>query len=945
MVIYMKTNFCLMSISICLLSSGLFAAVSPQQLRCEYRVNPLGVDVAQPRLSWIIVSDDPALRGVAQCAYQVLAASSREALTKDEGDLWDSGRVNSSQTLHIEYNGKPLATKQDVFWKVRVWTTAITNTGDSQAETASAWSEPAMWSMGLLKQTDRRAQWIGDGQPCRELTRGEWSRPATHLRREFTLDKPIAKATALVSGLGMYEFYVNGQRIGQQQLAPEYTIYRDRIQYNMFDVTEVLQNGVNAAGAVVGDGWHNNDLAFAPPPPKRPFEGRRGFYLEMEIKFTDGQKQQIVSDTAWTWTTEGPIRANSIYNGEIYDARRELDGWASAGYDDSTWKPAVYERFFGAKLVWQRNEPISIVEDHKPVSVKSPESGVYQFDMGQNMVGWCWIRVHGETGQQITIRHAEMLDEKGRLFTRNLGTDGQPDTYILKGETQEYYSPRFTYHGFRYVEVSGVKGEMTLEDLTGKVIYSAARQTGWFECSDAMVNQLMSNIFWTQRANMYGMPTDCPQRTERTGWMGDIQAFAQTAMFNMDMAPFLSKWAIDVRDSQADDGRFPDMAPSPHEAGEVNLGPGWGTFYGAPAWGDAGVFVPWDMYVNYADVRLAEEHFSAMKRWVDFVHSYNPDYLWRRARGNNYNDWLNGDTLVAEGWPTKGGEIPREVFATAFYARSTQRVAEFAAILGKTDVEKEYRQRHQNICDAFVKTFIDSEGVIQGNTQAGYALALAYDILPENRQAKAVELMIKSLEPYNGHLSTGIQSTKRFMQELTRRGHHEEAGRILRLDTCPSWGHAIKEGATTIWERWDGYLTGRGFHPSGMNSFNHWALGSVGEWVWQHLAGINPDPDHPGYSHFVLQPRPIEGLTWARGKYECVRGRIVSDWKIENGTFTYTVEVPANTTATVILPKAVLENVRENQQPLTQTAGVTQCEQIGNEVHCQVVSGKYQFQW
>ncbi len=933
----MKNSWIWGGFLVVILVGNLLAAVTPQQLRCEYRINPLGVDVIRPRLSWILTSDDPAARGIVQQAYQVLAASSRDALAKDEGNFWDSGRVESSQTLHIEYNGTPLKSGEDVFWKVKVWSTALVDIRDSKEEVASAWSEPAMWSMGLLKQTDRKAQWISDGLPCTELLPGVWTRPTTHLRREFTLDKPITRATVLVSGLGMYEFNLNGRRLGEQQLAPEFTVYKNRIQYNVFDATKQLQQGANAVGAMVGDSWYNNRLIFAPPPPERPFEGRRGFYMELEIVYADGQKQHILSDTDWTWTTEGPIRSNNIYDGEMYDARKELTGWADAGYDDSGWKPAVKGEFPGTALVWQRNEPISIVEERKPVSVHSPEPGVYQFDMGQNMVGWCRVRVNGAGGQAINIRHAEMLNDKGRIYTDNLRGAKQLNIYVKRSDGPEEYEPRFTYQGFRYVEVSGVTGEMTLADLTGKVVYSAARRTGWFECSNALVNQLMSNIFWTQRANMYGMPTDCPQRDERTGWMGDIQAFAQTAMFNMDMAPFMSKWLMDVRDSQADDGRFPDMAPTP---ADTNKG-----FSSVPAWGDAGVFVPWDVYVNYADLRLIKEHFPAMQKWVDFIHEQNPDHIWRKSRGNDYNDWLNGDTLIAEGWPRKGGMVPQEVFGTAFYARSTQRVAQFAAILGRHELEKIYRQRHKDICEAFMKTFVDAEGVIQGNTQAGYALALAFDILPEDRQAKAAEHMVECLKPYNGHLSTGIQSTHRFMQELTRRGYHEQAGQLLLLDTFPSWGHTIREGATTIWERWDGYLTGRGFQHPGMNSFNHWALGAVGEWIWRHLAGINPDEAHPGFTQFVLQPRPIKGVDWAKGCFECVRGRIVSDWKRENGTFTYTVEVPANTTATVILPQARLENVRENNKLLTQSFGISQCEQAGYDVHCQVVSGTYTFQW
>ncbi|MBN2209785.1 MAG: family 78 glycoside hydrolase catalytic domain [Sedimentisphaerales bacterium] len=915
------------------------ASVEPIQCRCEYRTNPLGVDCERPRLSWIVSTDDPGARGITQVAYRIIVADSPDKLARDEGSLWDTGRVDSNQTLHVEYQGQPLISGQHCWWKVCVWTTCLHDTVNTNPNipTPSAWSEPAVWCVGKLKAGDWQARWIGDGLAAREFSPNIWTRPATYLRTTFNLDKPVTRATAYVTGLGLYEFYLNGQKVGAGVLAPEYTCYEKRIQYSVFDVTSLLNESDNVAGAILGDGWHGNTFFIAPPPPKRPFEGRRGFFLQLEIEFQNGRKTTIVTDENWKCTSDGPILSSTLYDGEMVDARKNLGNWTFTGYDDSKWVPAVVEHFKGAHLNWQRNEPLRVVEELKPIAVSSPEPNVYQFDMGQNMVGVCRLRAKGPAGQTLSIRHAEMLDENSRLYTANLRSARQMDIYIKAADKPEMFTPRFTYHGFRYVEVSGVKEPMTDDDLTGLVICSDARRTGEFVCSDKLINQLMHNIFWTQRANMYSVPTDCPQRDERAGWMGDIQAFAQTAMFNMDMAPFLNKWMLDVRDAQADDGRFADMSPNP---GDSNT-----RWSGVPAWGDAGVFVPWDFYINYADRRLLAEHFEAMRRWIDYIDQQNPNHLWQNNRGHDYNDWLNGDTVIADGWPKTGGMVPQEVFATAFFARSTQIVADTAFLLGNTEAEKHYRDLYEKIRSTFVKTYVDKNGVIQGNTQAGYALALAFNLLDESSQKQVAKNMFESLKPYNGHLSTGIQTTHRFMLELTRRGFHEEAGKIIRLTTFPSWGHTIHEDATTIWERWDGYLTGRGFQHPGMNSFNHWALGSVGEWIWRNLAGINPDVLHPAFAHFNLHPQPIKGLSWAIGNFDSIRGRIVSDWKIQDGRFHYNITIPANTTVDIILPGAIVADVMENGAPLKQSPGLTQIQQVGDDVHCMGASGNYIFTW
>jgi alpha-L-rhamnosidase len=468
------------------------------------------------------------------------------------------------------------------------------------------------------------------------------------------------------------------------------------------------------------------------------------------------------------------------------------------------------------------------------------------------------------------------------------------------------------------------------------VFHSAAPDVGTFSCSNDLINKIMHCVEWVQRANMHSVPTDCPQRTERMGWMGDIQAFSQTAVFTMDMAGFFTKWVPDIRDSQADDGRYPNIAPevfNPNQ--EAN---------GVPAWADAGTVVPWRAYQNYADRRMIDQHFESARRWVDYVHGRNPNLLWQKNRGADFNDWLNGDTVVLEGYPRGISAIPNEVLATAFFAHSTEILAKMAEVLGRTEDAAKYGKMFADIKAAFNKAYVEPDGRIKGNTQAGYALALHFNLLDESLRPKAAQHLLEAIKKYKDHPSTGIQSTHRMMLELSRNGFHDEAWRLINLRTVPSWGYMIEMGATTIWERWDGYVKGRGFQDAGMNSFNHWAFGAVGEWVWRELAGINPDDEQPGYKHFIIRPRPCPGLTWVKAEYDSIRGKIVSDWKLENGKFTLRVEAPVSTTATVYVPTKNADSIKESGKPAAQAEGVRFLKMENEYAVFAVESGQYVFQ-
>ena len=696
------------------------------------------MDVTQPRLGWQIRSGR---RAEKQTAYQVLVASSEAGLRDNQGDLWDTGRIESDQSIQVTYAGRPLASRLRCHWKVRVW---------GLDGTASSWSPPASWTMGLLAPEDWQAKWIADAATVAEAQNHSNAlpqapnsppapKPAVLFRKTFELDASVKRATAYVTGLGLYELRLNGRRVGDDLLAPEWTSYRNRVQYQTYAVTGLLRPGANALGAVVGEGWFMGRLMGIAGNAYGAFPR---FLLQFELELADDRRQLIVTGPDWQSTTEGPIRAAGLYDGETYDARLENRQWDTPGFDKPGWKPVRVLEPEPARLVWQRNEPIRVNQELRPVLLTEPKPGVYVFDFAQNLVGWCRLKVTGAPGTSVTLRHAEMTNPDGTVYTANLRGAPQVDRFILRGNGEETFEPHFTYHGFRYVELTGLRHRPRLGSLVAKVIHSAAPEAGRFECSNPAINQLMRNILWTERANLMSAPTDCPQRDERFGWMGDIQAFSQTAIFNLNLAPFLSKWLQDVRDDQAADGRFPDYAPHP---GDPNAA------VGAPAWADAGVIVPWRVYQNYADRRLLADHFDAARRWIEHLWRLNPDLIWAKGRNNDYNDWLNGDWIRQRDWPPKGASVPNDVFATAFFAHSAELVGRMAEVLGRHDEALRCLGLAQKIRTAFNERFVKPDGRIEGGTQAGYALALAFDLLPPQLRPKAARRLVEGIGNYHGH--------------------------------------------------------------------------------------------------------------------------------------------------------------------------------------------------
>jgi alpha-L-rhamnosidase len=797
-----------------------------------------------------------------------------------------------------------------------------------------------------IENGDWAAANLTDGDLVSHKPQGWPALPAPLMRKEFAVSGEVTRAMLYVTALGVYEARINGARVGDHQLAPEWTDYHTRVQYQAYDVTRLLKSGDNAIGVILGDGWYAGRLGMAQQftPDKRPraVYGRLPRLLaQLQIQHPDGSTQIVATDSTWTSSISGPIRSSDLLDGEVYDARFETPGFDAAGFTPSEekprWRPATVDDSIHVEIDAQANEPIRVIQTVKPVALHEPKPGVFVFDLGQNMPGHCRIHVKGKSGATLTLRHVEAINDDGTVYTDNLRGAPQIDRYTLAGNPNgETWEPRFTYHGFRFVEWAGDTEKPTIDSLEGVVITTDAPMAGLFECSSPMLNKLWSNILWTQHANTMSVPTDCPQRDERLGWMGDILAFAQTASFNKDLAAFYAKWLRDVRDAQADDGRFADISPHPYGKNKI--------FNGVPAWGDAGVFVPWVAYQNYADTRLLADQFDAARRWVDWIYSKNPDFIWRHERHNDYNDWLNGDTLISEGWPRKGGEVPRDVFATAFFARSTWIVAQMARALGKADEAAKYTDLYAKIKAAFIKEFVASDAKMPGDTQAGYALALGFDLLPPKRRAAAVDHLVRGIEAYHDHLSTGFHSTHHAMIELTKAGHADLAYKLANNTTFPSWGYSIENGSTTIWERWDGYVKGRGFQDPGMNSLNHWALGSVGEWMMRTIVGINPDPATPGWSHFELRPIPGGGLTHAKGSYHSCRGVIESGWRVDGTAVVYDFVVPANTTAAVALPRD--GNVTESGRPLNEAPGVKIVFRPSGEsgpLRFDLVAGRYSF--
>jgi alpha-L-rhamnosidase len=1045
----------------------------PVELSCEYRANPQGIDTTEPRLAWILEPTSPNARGLAQSAYQILVAESKEALGRDAGDLWDSGRVATNQSAQITYAGRPLGSHQACWWKVRVW--------DAQGQ-ASGWSAPAYWSMGLLHAADWKAQWIGlnsglessapqtgtdaahwiwfpegnpaasaplgtrffrrelqfpagrfikkavafftadndftffangvktgtgntfqqlirmditeqlhaganvltvtagnvgaspnpagllgavriefaSGEPMMLVTDGSWQTslnekdwqnamdlgangmgpwnkiawvdesrrlPARLLRHEFEAQNRIHRATAYMSGLGLSELYINGKKVSDDVLSPGLTEYNKRAFYVTHDVTSFVKSGKNAIGVMLGNGRY-----FAPRLTQPMTTGSYGYpklLLHLRIENQDGTVQEVVSDETWKLTTEGPIRANNEYDGEEYDARRELPGWATTGFDDGSWQTAqMVEGPAGASMS-QSIEPIRVMETLKPKAITEPKPGVFIFDMGQNMVGWCRLTVRGPAGTTISLRHAETLRDDGTLYLDNIRAAKVTDLYTLKGKGTEVYEPRFTYHGFRYVEVKGFPGKPKLSSIEGKVVHDSIDSVGQFTSSNELLNRIYKNVRWGVRGNYRSIPTDCPQRDERQGWLGDRSAESRGEGYMFNTAALYSKWLRDMADAQQPNGSIPDVAPSY-----------WPIYSDNVTWPSSAVIIPDALYDQYGDLRLIQTHYPAMKQWITHMSGYITNNLMPR---DTYGDWCvppEEQKLIHSQDPKR--KTSGEVLGTTYFYHDLRLMARYAKLLGLTEDARQYEERAASMKEAFNAKYLDRARHLYDNgSHTSSVLPLAFGMVPDDeRQAVFEHLTNKIEKETGGHIGTGLIGGQWLMRALTAQGRADLALGIATKTEYPSWGYMLEQGATTIWELWNGNTA-----DPAMNSGNHVMLvGDLVIWLYENIAGIAPDSEQPGYAHILMRPVAVEGLDHIAASLKTQRGPVRSEWRKDKGVFTWNVSIPANTTATVCVPAANVTAVSEGGHPATQARGLKFLRMDNGAAIFEAGSGRYHFE-
>jgi alpha-L-rhamnosidase len=1045
------------------------AALQPERLRCEYLEQPFGIDDPHPRLSWRDGASDPAARALQQTAYRILVASRAELLAQEQGDLWDSGRMASGETLHIAYAGAPLASLQRCWWTVRVW---------DQDQQPSAWSAPAGWTMGMLAGSRWSAQWIGSdhatpialagtpaagpdgssfaqarwlwmpgehggsGAPAgtrwfardialpatpaivratlwlagddtftatlngsKALTGGGWKQtavadvtalvhagpnllciaavnatpspagiigtlevrladgsmqsfptaggwraadaqpadataalwpvaaeelgangiapwgtvalaqgeprylPTTYLRRPFTLDAKPVRALLIATALGHLDLHLNHERISDEVFAPGWSDYAKHVAYRVYDVTARLHAGENVLGAILGDGWFRGNISVL---GRNRYGSRTRLRAELHLFASDGAERVIASDGSWSGAGGAIIQAD-MFAGETYDARLEPAGWDGPGFDAAGWLPVDLGAEVDPALRFYRCPPVRPLQELAAVAVTLRAPGVWVLDLGQNIAGWARLRVHEPAGTVITLRFAEMLNADGTLYTQALRSARATDTYVCRGGALEEWEPRFTYHGFRYIEVSGLSAAPGKDAITGVVVHSDLPLTSAFACSDPLLNQISGNARWGQLANYLDLPTDCPQRDERMGWTGDTQVFARTAAYHMEVGSFLSRWMDEMLDAQTADGRFPIMAPAPH--------PGW-----SPGWSDAGVIVPWTVHQVYGDTRLGERCLPAMQAHLAYYRSRCKDLI---GPAEGFGDWL-----------AVGSETPKDLIATAYFAHSARLVAELTAALGRRQEAADAATLADQVAAAFRTRFVHPDGAIGSGSQTGYLLALRFGLLTDAQRRTAGERLVQAIKDKDWHLSTGFLGVNLLLPTLSDIGRSDVAYRLVRTTSYPSWGYSVAQGATTMWERWNSYTREGGFGDVGMNSFNHYAYGACAEWLYRTVLGI--DAAQPGFAVIDLRPEPGGGLTWAKGSYDSLRGSIASSWTIADGIFRWTVTIPPNTTAIAHLAAADPAQLREQGHALDQAPGVSAVHGEAGAVVLTLGSGTYQ---
>ncbi len=873
------------------------AQLDVTSLKVNHMTDPSGVTDPDPVLSWVIASD---ARGVMQGAYEIRVFKGRRT-------VWSSGRVESGNSVAVPYGGEALESGTRYHWQVRVW--------DDRGR-ASKWSARGTWLTGLISPDGFEAQWIEQREP---------TDAAPMFRKSFTLGKPVASAVAYITAHGMYEAYINGRKVGNAHYAPGWTSYDKRLQYQTYDVTDMLARGRNAFGIMVGEGWYLSRMGWTSGEHQMYESDRLGALAQIVVTYADGSREVIATDGTWRSST-GEILHSEMYDGETVDARLRQTGWSGAAFDDSAWQTVHVAGYSLDNLVSSDSEPVVTHEIKSPVAVITTPAGEKVLDFGQNMVGREIVTVKGRAGQEIVISHAEVLDEKGNFYTVNLRSAKAQSRYICSGG-EDRFEPLFTFYGFRYLKVEGIDGELDPDDFRAAVIFSDMPGTGSFSSSNEQVNQLQSNIQWGLRGNFVDLPTDCPQRDERLGWTGDAQVFFRTATFNRDVQNFFRKWLRDVAADQKPDGQVTDVVP--HIEGLTGAG--------HVGWADVAVIVPWQHYMAYGDKRILENQYPSMKAWVDCMVAQSDNYLWNV--GWHYGDWLfysvdndcSGDSAVTY----------KPLIQQCFFANSADLLAKAAAVLGLSDDAAHYAEVARKVREAFCDAYLTPAGYLVSATQTAYVLALNFDMLPAEMRPVAAARLAERVKHY-GHITTGFLGTPYICHVLSENGYADLAYSLLLRQQYPGWLYPVTMGATTIWERWNSMMPDRTIPDNGMNSFNHYSYGAIGDWLYRDAAGLRETS--AGFRTMAVKPRTGGGFTFMKAEHDTPYGRAAAEWHDAAGVFTLEVTVPVNTTAEIYVPSASADSVMLDGAAVADSADAELAGYADGYTRVKVGSGTYRFE-
>ncbi|MFZ9687852.1 MAG: family 78 glycoside hydrolase catalytic domain [Chitinophagaceae bacterium] len=889
----------------CLLMAFIFingiAQTTVSEMLCENMINPIGIGEKKPRFTWKINATAPS---TIQTAYELI-------VRKGKQKVWNTGKVVSAQSVFVEFEGLALEPDTKYNWQVRVW--------DNHGNT-SAWSVQSTFQTAFFDSSSWQAKWIGIG-----FEEDKKNRPAQYFRNNINIKKDVLQATAYITSQGMYEASINGSKIGNGYLTPGWTSYKKRLQYQVYDVASYLKKGNNTLGAVLGNGWFRGTLGWS---SNVDIYGKElGLLMQLNVVYADGTKEVFTTDENWK-SSYGAILSNEIYHGEEIDARKDQTNWNLPIFNATNWKPVKILNSGYKHLIATENELITSHEKIQPIKIFTTPKGERVLDFGQNLVGWVKIKVKGNSGDSIIIKHAEVLDKFGNFYIDNMRSARTTAKYILSGKNTEEFEPHFTFFGFRYIKVEGSIEEIKPENFTAIVLHSNMKSSGSFSSSDPLVNQLQQNIQWGQKGNFLDVPTDCPQRDERLGWTGDAQVFSRTAAFNYNVHNFFNKWLKDLEADQLQNGSVPHVIPNVLGAGAS----------GSAGWADVATIAPWNMYLVYGDKKVLENQYASMKAWVGFMEQNAKNDLWNK--GFHFGDWLfyrpfddnDGRAAVTD----------KYMIAQCFYANSIQLLINAAKVLDKNEDVSFYTDRLKKVKDAYVKEYMTSTGRLVSGTQTAYLLALQFDMLPEHLRQSAADRLVENITSYNTHLSTGFLGTPYLCEVLTKYGKVDVAYKLLMQKTFPSWLYPVKMGATTIWERWGGMHPDSTFEPASMNSFNHYAYGAIGDWMYRAVVGIDNEEGSVGYKKIRIKPYIVDTLTYASASLETYFGKVSNSWKINGKQIVMETSIPANTSAVIYYPSQ--REISVNGKKEISEAGIKFLRiENGYSVY-EVGSGAYRFE-